>query len=369
MAYRLGDYVLYGELRNTSNYSTTGYLVMRSENEDDQHVLHLNLTGNPSPDLMGKRVRFWLEKDSHDAQLFRRDDHKELRDNQIGPTGTMTAEGWVKTFDCTMEEFLRRSKLGEPPPTRWTRKLHFEWHSQNGNVVVELADVLVEECIRPPRPKDENDDGDWVPLPNLAFPPELSNAPKAGGPGFRIVHIEGESAHVEDWTPPALESEEDFEEDESRAGNVADAIKDMLGSDEEDDDEEDHEDDVAEMELMDYCIEHAEEIPIQSLIKNADNLPAPEDLDDEQVESKLKLILGELALIGITLDVCEHFTPRDCYRILLETVLPEGGAIEELIGTGWVQHTSTSDFCKACEAEFDSEYEGIDELLGEEGRN
>jgi hypothetical protein len=62
-------------------------------------------------------------------------------------------------------------------------------------------------------------------------------------------------------------------------------------------------------------------------------------------------------MVGVSLDMCEHFTPRDAYRLLVEQLLHEPGAYRELRGTGWVQHVSTWEFCPACEAEFEREWQ------------
>jgi hypothetical protein len=55
--------------------------------------------------------------------------------------------------------------------------------------------------------------------------------------------------------------------------------------------------------------------------------------------------------------VCEHFTPRACYELVLDTILPDLTTYEELIGTNTVQGVNTSEYCEACEAEFEREYE------------
>jgi hypothetical protein len=353
MAYHLGEYVVYGELRNLDRYTTFGYLVLRGEPEDDPVVVHINLTGNCDADLKGKCFRFMPEKPDAEGPIFRREEHDGFRDQQVGPTGTMTAQGWVRTFDCSIEEFLRRSKLGEPPPTTWKRHLYLEWFSQNGRVVVELGGAIVEECVRQPKRGDENDEGEWAPIANLAVPPELDTSPKPAGPSFTVISMGEDTAHVEHWTPPSRE-EEPAEGDsfQRHLDKESAAIDRALRTDGENGDE-----DLHEMELIDYCIEHSEEKPIIELLGGTADLPAPEDLDDEKVESQLKSLLGQMAMLGVALDVCEHYSPRDCYRLLRDTILPDNTTYEELIGTGWVTHVMTSEYCKACEEKFEREYD------------
>lgn len=362
MAYRLGDYLLYGELRNATRYSTHGHIVLRGETDAEPVTVILNLTGDCDPDLRGKHVRFMPENPDSDGPAFRWDEHKGFQDRQVGPTGTMTAEGWVRTFECSVDEFLRRSKLGEPPPTTWKRRLYLEWFSQNGRVVIELGGVIVEECIREPRKGDDDDEGEWAVIPNLALPPELDTSPKPAGPSFTVINVEGDTARVEHWTPHS--PERDTGEDdplERQFGDEAAAIDRALH------DEGKYDQDMYETELIDYCIEHAEEKPIIELLGDAGKLPMPEDLDDDQVEAQLKGLLGQMAMLGVALDVCEHYTPRECYRLLRDTILHDNSTYEELIGTGWVTHIMTSEYCKACEEQFEREYAEEERKRKEEG--
>ena len=60
-------------------------------------------------------------------------------------------------------------------------------------------------------------------------------------------------------------------------------------------------------------------------------------------------------MLGIALDVCEHFSPRDCYGLLRDTILAEPSVYMELVGTSWVQHVMTSEYCADCEAEFETD--------------
>ena len=80
MAYRLGEHVLCGEIFNTSNYSTHGYLVLRGTD----HAVSLQLTGNCGEDLRGRNIRFEA------ADVFerhRREIDAAFRDVVIPPAG------------------------------------------------------------------------------------------------------------------------------------------------------------------------------------------------------------------------------------------------------------------------------------------
>ena len=119
---------------------------------------------------------------------------------------------------------------------------------------------------------------------------------------------------------------------------------------------EDESETIREMELMDHLIDHSDGEPVWSILDAPSKLPHPDDLDDQQIEGILKSILVQLALLGIALDVCEHCTPRDAYRMLIERVLKEERFHPELRQTQWVQHFMTHDFCKQCEVEAEKKY-------------
>lgn len=344
MAVQLGEYVVYGELRNTSHYTVHGILVLRGEAPGEETVLRLDLTGNPDSDLRGKTFRF--EPGEADGPVFRAKDHGGLHTMQVGPTGAMTAQGWVRALPRPAEG----PRAGDAAPA-WARRLYLEWYGQNGRVVVEMAGPRVEQCVRPGI--DNDDDGEWVPLPHTAPLPDADGALPAAGPEFAAAGADGGAARVEPWTPRPAECEEGepgpgpYQQYLDREA----AIEEVFDGDDDPDDE----DALREMELMDYCIEHSVEKPLGSLVGDAETLPPPDNLDDAAVEAALKVVLARLALLGVALDVCKHYGPRDCYRLLRDQILSESGAYEELIGTGWVQHLCTYEYCPQCEAEFDAE--------------
>lgn len=354
MAFRLGDYVVYGELRNTHHYSTYGVIVLRGEEPGQETALRLDLTGDCDRDLQGKCFRFTPGEEGTGDAVFRAEDHPGLQVQQIGPTGAMTAQGWVRMLPCSAVEFMRRAELGEPPPTPWKRHLYLEWYSQNGRVVVEMAGALVEECVR--EPNDKDDEGEWEPLPNLAPPPEMKDAESAAGPEFTLIRQDGDDVHIETWMPckPTWVEGDDVSPTsmfqrklDAEAAAIDRALR---GECESSDDADSDPDDIRELELMDYCIDHSQRQPIFLLLDGTDQLQSAEELDDEEIEMELKTLLARLAILGIALDVCEHFTPRDCYRLLRDKILSEPHAYAELVGTGWVQHVMTCEYCADCEA-------------------
>lgn len=364
MAYRLGEYVVYGELFNTRHYSTHGGIILRGAQPEENIQLHLELTGDCDRDLRGKHFLFEPGEDDKGEAVWREEDNRGFQISQIGPTGTMTAEGWARVLPCSVEEFMRRSELGEPPPTPWKRRLYLEWFSQNGRVVIEMADPVVEVCVR--EPKGEDDEGEWELLPNLALPPRSIEPGAVTGPEITAFHLDGGEVRTERWTPLQPGAEEDEAPSSAMLERQLDAEaaaidRAMRGDSGSSDDEEPESEATREMELIDYCMDHCEEQPISSLLDGADKLRPPDEMDDNEVEAELKRLLARMAMLGIALDVCEHFTPRDCFRLLKDKVLPEPHAYAELIGTGWVTHIPTYEYCEICEAMAESEFnEGPD---------
>jgi len=344
MALRLGEHLICGELRNTENYVTNGTIVLQGD--EGERTLYLHLTGNCDPDLAGLHVRLRRGPDSPPPSPIDRADFFPLARQQVGPTGPMTAEGWVKALPCSRAEYFRRYELGEPPPTRWTRRLLLEWHSQDGCVVVELAGVVVERCVR--EPEGEEDAGDWVPLPNLAVPPlSMLREPRETAavsnpfPGDRE-----EESFLLDWLPgQGVEGEEPGglpDGLQRHFDRQAEAIDRLLGAEA-----------YPESPMSGAPLPHAGRAPDPGWLADAAALPRDEALDDAAVEELLKDLLAEMAALGIALDVCAHFTPRDCYRLLRDTIFPRESLNLALLERGHVQHYLTHDHCDVCEAELD----------------
>ena len=327
MATRLGDMVLYGELRNLRNYSTHGILVLRGTEPEEEVQLRFELTGNCDEDLKGKCIRFWPANEEA-PECFDEKAQRGFQLSQVGATGTMTSQGWVRALPCSVKEYIRRCELGEPPPTPWKDRLYLEWFGQNGRVVIEMAGAVVEEQIR--APEGEDDEGDWKVLPNLAIPPYLVEGEAPTEPEIVVVRWEDQ-----DPEPPP---------------EVAPEVYARMAEIEE-------EDPLYSTRIMDDCVENKEGDPVSDVLGPAADLPPPETLSDDEIEGRFLAAVGHLALYGIALDVCEHFTPRQCYEWLRDVVLPERTVHPEMFGTGWVQHICTFDDCPACEEQALKDYE------------
>jgi len=331
MTLRLGEYVVAGEIINRRRNSTHGWLALRGQD----HPVLVQLTGDPSPELVGKRFRFEIPEDRPPADpppvpL----DFKQIASQQIGPTGEMR----ITQADGHTQVLL-------------------EWFSQNGQVVVEIIDPELEwiedddEDARRQKeaeatekedrgedmedsessldlgleglPSDDEDD------PYGLFPPELDQELAAEvHPGISGVDSESpaESPEPRDWSEviPGIDPETKrmYEEwDEVTYGTK----------------------DVPLTEIFDPPIK----------LYTAEQL---EWLDEPTVATALKELLKRLALLGVALSICEHYTPQQTYRYLTQEILPEYGVHPRLPQIGWVQHYDTSEDCAECQARFDREW-------------
>jgi hypothetical protein len=358
MALRLGDLVVRGEIFNTRKNSVHGYIQLLGH----ECPLMIELTGNCDPDLAGWRFRFEAsprpgrKRDDSDSPP---PDLSNLVWNQIGPTGTMTAARRVRIFDCSTKEFVIRCELNEPPPTRWVRCLYLEWYSQNGRVVVELPDPIIEFVERVALPGVPMTDGQ----PADQQPPDEtgSHVPALGITLIQPKDEGGVEIRHEVWGQAGDDDDADRAHD-GEFGVVPQELQRLLDAQAAEADraagtEDAVSKEIREMELMDELIESDADEPLCSIFDKPMTLPAVEELDDKQAERLLKSLLAQLALCGVALHICEHFTAREAYRLLIEKVLWEERAYPQLRGTQWVQNIMTSEHCKECEAEAERDFE------------
>jgi hypothetical protein len=110
-------------------------------------------------------------------------------------------------------------------------------------------------------------------------------------------------------------------------------------------------------EQYDEIFEGKKDEPISYLFPTTLQLPKPENVaSEEEAEVLVKAILSQLALLSVALDVCEHFTMQQTYRLLMQEILPTAKVHPNLAASEMVQHYATSDFCQECDAEFEAQY-------------
>jgi hypothetical protein len=272
----------------------------------------------------------------------------------IGPTGLISAADWVKTFDCSVEEFLHRCKLGEPPPVYWKRRLYFEFYCQHGRVMIELAGPELEYDA------GTDQEEDWRPLPESTPKPteedelRMNEAALEHGPDITILHSTGEVERIDPEEFSELSPMDEsgaFQKELDRQAAAIDRA--VLGAEDEEDDAVDSDHLAADMLLVSDLFEHSEERPLNEAIRNR-HLPPDDKLSDAEIESLLKSLLVQMALACTALHVCEHFTSRDTYRLLREKIFTEWKFHPDLVGKNFTQNYMTSEYCPKCEAEVEA---------------
>ncbi len=325
MPLNLSDYVVAGEIINRRPNMTHGWIALRGSD----HPLLVQLTGNPSSDLVGKRFRFEIPEDRPPPDppppaL----DYKTVANQQIGPTGAMSV-----------------IPAGDAPGGKL--RVHLEWHSQNGHVLIELVDPALEWV------EDDDEDSRRQREAEAAARGEDPDEPA------RLdIGLEGLPDDDEDdpygLFPEGLDDE--LAEDnppEPPAGppQPRDWSEVIPGIDDETKKMYEEWDEVT-YGTKDVPLSEVFDPPIK--IFSSEQLAA---LDDAAAEAALKELLQRLALLGVALAICEHYTPQMAYRYLAEEILPEYGVHPRLPQIGWVQHYDTSESCSECQAEFDRRWE------------
>ena len=352
MDLRLGDYVVAGELINRRPNCTHGWLALRGE----ETPMIFQLTGNCSDGLRGQHIRFSVP-DDRPAPSAPPLDTKRLAWQQVGPTGQIV---------------LRGPANGQPAlPASERPSLYMEWFSQNGRVVLELADPEIEWVAE--------DDDDRRAAQRRAEASSAS-APDDDADIFMPDRDESADAEFNPFEVPPPDADEDADDpyglfppglDDELAGDGEEAGEDV-GTDVTSGPASSTKRSWDEVipgidpetkrmyEQWDEVTEGSQDVPFTEVfdppvkIYTAEQLEA---LDDAAAEAALKELLTRLALLGVAVAMCEHFSTRLTYRMIAEEILPRYGVHPRLPQIGWVQHYDTSEFCRKCQEEFDRQYE------------
>lgn len=360
MPLRIADHVFSGELRNTRRNAVFGWIEFAPD-----YGIRLELTGNFSTQLAGKHIRFKnvqlaperiCEPGSFPSFI------EDLEDRQIGVVQSMELRT-TRVPNLPIDEFLslpeseRESHLTEKPC------LSLEWSSQNGDILCELIQPEIEFV------EEEPDT-----ISSEAKPLGFGSGLESGATEL----ILNEDVPFGNYDPDAdaddAPDEEDEPEDEDDPYGLFDAnlqqnVSESLGEDLpvlEDGGKRDWEDVIPDIdpetkamyEQWDEIFEGKKDEPLSYLFPTTLKLPKPERVEtEEEAEQLVKAILAQLALLSVAIDVCEHFTAHQTYRLLMQEILPSAKVHPNLAASEMVQHYATSDYCQQCDAEFEADYE------------
>jgi hypothetical protein len=364
MTWRLENSVVRGELFNLRPNHVHGWLELRGA----PSLVHLGLTGNMEGELFGKRVQFETEladddneDDSEDgepgaAPRLVSPDFEAIEIQQIGPTGKMQ---------------LVRTPLADGSG-KVNVHLVLHWFSQNGEMQVDLVNPRLEFVAEDEDEKtsslaaaDEEDDGESVFLkdseeefpefpddadaddPYGLFPPQLEEQLEDETKSADIAAID-EGAFENGPVEPGAGMDDPLSEYplEERPKRSWDEV--IPGIDEQT---------KRLYESWDEIFEGKKDVPLCTIFDPPLTIYPVDKLSDAEVESAFKVILRRLAMHSVALDMCEHFTPRDAYRLLVEEILPKCPVYPGLPLTGYVQHYSTWEYCRKCDEEFEAKWQ------------
>lgn len=329
---RIGEYVLSGELRNTKRNSVHGWLTF-----GEDFSIRIELTGNFSEALYkasSGKLRFTSTRDASAASQTDEmpAEVDGLSDRQIGVVARLetTSDG----------------------------RILFEWHSQDGHVQAQVKTKELEFGDTSSNEESTEQDTDRG----------LDDS------YTEIVLDENRTPNSDDlfFADDGDESEDPEEPEDPYGlfgGDIDRKVAESLGKSGDEDSELDAasgehawhgateglDPEAREMyEQWDEIFEGKKDQPISYLFREPLRLPRPEKVESvAEAEQHVRAILAQLALLSVALDVCEHFSALDTYRLLMEEILPTAKVHPKLAESEMVQHYSTSDHCLLCDRELE----------------
>ncbi|MEC8557380.1 MAG: hypothetical protein VXZ82_20450 [Planctomycetota bacterium] len=355
MTLRIGQFIVAGELRNSRRNRVYGWIQLGAESE-----IQLELTGNFSESLGTDYLAFEAPEPSDlDAAPENLPEHVlAISENQIGVVDEIRLE---QRLEVTLESAEESASL-KSGDVRPQDLVVLRWFSQDGPIEAELQNLRIH--LSEPEPTEA----------------EQAENPSEGFSdfGFEDTALEADSQDLEE---EADENEDPYGLFDQNLNNlVADSlgensIEDTLGNSLIDGGERRSWDEVipgidpetkAMYEQWDEIVEGNKDEPITYLFEKPLKLPRPEHVEsEEEARGYVVAILAQLARLCVALDVCEHFTALDTYKMLMEDILPTAKVHPKLAQSDMIQHFSTNDVCRACEAEFDAEFEGLNGLASD----
>lgn len=110
--------------------------------------------------------------------------------------------------------------------------------------------------------------------------------------------------------------------------------------------------------------DESRDVSIRSQLPASLELPDVAELSSQDLYFKLKETLAHLAVLGISLDMCHHFSGREAYQLIIERLLPKETMHPDLPRSGYVMHYLTFEYCRQCIEEEESWV--LDEVIEEE---
>jgi hypothetical protein len=411
----LSDYVIGGELDNRNRNSVRGWIEFYTDEPESYEKRFIGnrivfaLTGNLQGEFEGRKFRF-LVNDGDFRKLFSFDS-RELSTEQIGAIGKVAYEkesDAVQSADSLHSDYesARESRSPSKHPNSQHDKsaddddieakliipgsrFVMEWFGQNGHLSFEINEPIVEfegafDYLRDPRddPKSDMDaypNGSGVAAGSdmfdmqMDFVDEASDRSDDDNPD-RVDDNSEESDDDDSYRLFSPELDEDVEQSlglEYRPDDDSQTDEDEFGGGEFDEDEIDRNirasqrrpwDEIipgidpqvkAMYEKWDEVLHGDKDEPLTWLFEAPLSLPKPDMIENEQQAwDMLNKLLAAMAVHGVAFAMCEHFTAKQAYKLLIEELLPQAHVHPDLVSTGFMQHYDSHEVCDECQAEY-----------------
>jgi len=116
---------------------------------------------------------------------------------------------------------------------------------------------------------------------------------------------------------------------------------------------------IDEVKELDRAIESRQPgVPILSLFDPPYEGRELAQLSDEEVELEIKVILAQLARIGVCIGLCEHLGLRELLGMLTDEVLDQPIFVSKFLPIHGMEHFDTYSICAACQKELEEEMAG-----------
>ena len=352
MANRIGEYIIGGEIHNSSRNTVHGWIEFAPG-----WGFRLDVCGNLKGELEGRDFRFKVREESRAHAELQPGDfpkHIEEFDHQIGAIGDVLFHV-RKVPTVPVDVFARLS------PDVWEQYiverdvLYLEWYGAIGRVVAELVDVELQFI-------DDEKNTDAPTATGL----ENDVTDLGMGPDITVFNQDGEvELDLQEDDPYGLFDQQlqaniasslqtDGDTDESRGSSEH-----LPWNDEDVEGKERSWDEVipgidpetkALYEEWDEVLHGPQEAAIDLFAPL--QLPQVDTVKtDEEAWPLVSQIVSRLASVSIAFSMCEHATPLSAYRCLMEDILPIAYISPKAGPAGFVCHYSTWDFCDRCQDE------------------
>lgn len=332
MAWRLADSFVEGFLNTINPKSTFGVIALHGMDT----AVSIQLTGDAGDSLRGRLFEFRRSPTAPPPAAM----PPGLVAMQIGPVGDM----YLRMVKVPKGDYLTAYEKKLPLEFDWVPLLYLEWSSQNGRVVLEVADPLI-----------VIEKGD--PFPDVELAPVPPADDSAAGLSVTAISIDDDGeASVEDYFA-GLDDEQGDEEDDDLEAHLERLNEEkeaaMRGADPAFE---------REMELGERLVREDEGEFLASFLM-PQHLPHPDDVTEEQAHVHVMSLLGELALRSVAVHLCPHCSWREAYRYVVDELIHRKRVPAEIKGSGWTMNYDYGETCPECIAEIEEKYRDFEPNL------